>query len=160
MSKFNSIHHAWSVLCSKSVIDGDSNVISLFDVFEQVDVGIEVKGKADIKQNISVPINYEIVSLWFRDDPAKEVHFTYKLELKDPEKKLLNELEQSVTIPVQKRRTRTRVKVRGLPVTEKGIYMFEVYLKKRDQKGYTKVASLPLQLGIREGKPQTKKVKN
>src|SRR5687768_16960451 len=62
------IHHAWSVLCGRSSIDSESNVVSLFDVVEE----ITVDGVID-KLGV-LPGPYDLVSLWSReklDEPAE-----------------------------------------------------------------------------------------
>lgn len=57
------IHHAWTVLCARSLIDRDTNNISL-DVLEQLNVQIPppLQGAG----GFVLPARLEVVSLWFR----------------------------------------------------------------------------------------------
>src|SRR3989338_249472 len=57
------IKHAWTVLCQKSIMDQETNNISL-DVLEQLNVK-DLSFPEEAK-GIIFPIQMEIVSLWYR----------------------------------------------------------------------------------------------
>lgn len=158
--KPNKIKHAWTVLCNRSVIDTDTNVISLFDVFEQVEVGVEIKNNNIKKQTINVPLNYEVVSLWHTPDSQSNINFDFKIKLKDPENKLLNEFTKSVKLPKGKNRVRTRIKIQGLSITNSGLYQFEVFSKTDKNSSYKQVAAVPLQLTIKKVNRTTQRSSN
>jgi hypothetical protein len=57
------IDHVWTILCSRAVIDRDTNNMSLLEVIEQLTLGdasppVEGEGLA--------PIQLELVTLWTR----------------------------------------------------------------------------------------------
>ena len=64
------IDHVWTILCSRAVIDRDTNNMSLLEVIEQLTLGdasppVEGEGLA--------PIQLELVTLWTRrrDDESE-----------------------------------------------------------------------------------------
>src|SRR3989338_5214550 len=58
------INHLWSIACSRTSVDRESNNISLFEVLEQLTLsgGPIQPGKKGV-----VPILFEIVSLWTKE---------------------------------------------------------------------------------------------
>src|SRR6478735_7312215 len=58
------IEHAWSVICDKSFIDRDTNLVSM-DAFEQIDIKVP-GGEAASPHSFVIPCNVMIVSLWYR----------------------------------------------------------------------------------------------
>ena len=65
------IEHIWSVACSQSIIDSDTNNVTLANVIEQV--ALEALGASeDLTPGQGVvPLQFEIVSLWIRADPEQ-----------------------------------------------------------------------------------------
>jgi hypothetical protein len=55
--------HVWTVLCAGSTIDRNTNVVSLFNVVEQITL-------PDLPEEwpVKLPINFQVVSLWARSD--------------------------------------------------------------------------------------------
>ena len=61
------IRHVWSVLCEKSIIDRDTNNISL-DVLERV--AMTLQGSRE--DRVLVPTPIRLVSLWQHDGESSE----------------------------------------------------------------------------------------
>lgn len=146
------IKHIWTVLCRRSVIDQDTNNLSLYDILEQLEV--EAKLKEDISQKnlvINVPIEFDVVSLWLTE---KEDSFegSFIIEVEDPEGKVLKTFDNKLSIPQGMRRMRTRLKVNGFAVKGSGDYNFNVYYKEIDKAKRTKVSVLPLEVGVKLNK--------
>ena len=55
------IHHVWTVLCSRALIDRDSNNISIHNVLEQLNIA------APPQPDLALNIHFEILSLWGAD---------------------------------------------------------------------------------------------
>jgi|GEM_PF-4752138 len=53
--------HMWTIMCSKSSIDRQTNNLSLFDIIEKIDVAVV----AQVDQ-IIVPIPFHLVTMWVR----------------------------------------------------------------------------------------------
>lgn len=141
------IKHIWSVLCQKSSVDQQSNNVSLFDVFEALEVGINPAANIKTSNNpeLNIPIQYQIVSLWTIADAKNnggEVRIT--LISPDGEEKIL--VNSELKFPTGKRRMRSINQIQGLPVNKSGDYHFVVELKQ--EKEFQKVADLPLEVKL------------
>ncbi len=130
------IDHVWTVLCSRSVIDVDSNSVSIQDVIEQITVNAEpVSGGF-------LPIPLEIITLWARkedEEPAKGIE---RLTFVQPSKKesVISEGEVDLS---RAERHRHRIRLPGLPLSETGRHLFRVEIKEDDDQWH-KVAAIPL----------------
>lgn len=132
------IEHLWSVLCSKSIVDNDTNNISLFELIE--DLTIENFSGARLTQ-----VEYEITSCWFRESLEKEEDNEYRINLITPSGKDKGGPEIKLHFKKGINRIRSRSLFHAFPVEEMGIHRFKISLK--DQKGkYKEVASIPITL--------------
>jgi len=137
--------HLWSILCSKSIIDANTNSISIMDCLEELRINVPEDKKND---KLLLPIEYEIVSFWLNENNNKDNNFFLKIDLYDPNEKKLGEFVNLFTFPKDKKRLRTRIITKGLPFTKEGIYTFVVMLKEKRNKPYTEIISLPLDVYI------------
>lgn len=143
------IKHIWTVVCSKSTIDKDTNNISLNDVLERLDVVVS-KNTLEKKQSVSIPINFEIVSLFQRDKMGREESFDMKIKVKDPkDNKIRKTLSAKITFQAQFLRMRSRTRIRGFNLTVSGNYIFEVSMRNNGEKTFKKVAEIPLEVHLK-----------
>jgi len=141
----NMIKHVWSILCEKSILDQETNNVSITNAIEQLNLSL--KGKPDklsLKKGIYIPFNLEIVTFLCTEDVANVIEGEYKIEIKAPDGKLLQEYETHV----QSNNKRLRVRNRniGLKVIESGVYKFNIFLKEKGEEQYRKVAELPVEV--------------
>lgn len=132
-------NHIWSVLCSNSIIDRDTNNIIL-PVIEQLEVGVRT---GVVVEEINVPANLQLVSLWEKKDDVGD--FTATVEVIGPKNESVQQGEITFSFG-EYSRFRTRIGFSGLKVTETGRYLFNVFLSGGDLEGRKKVASIPLQV--------------
>jgi hypothetical protein len=132
------IDHVWSVLCSKAIIDSDSNNVSIHDAVERIVI------KAHPKPGGKLPIHLELVTSWVRHDfnqPAKGVfRVTYIM----PSGKVAGAVEPPIDL-TEAERARIRVIFEGLPVEEPGRHTFLVE-KKGENDEWQMVASIPVKV--------------
>ena len=153
--KENFMKHIWTILCKKSVTDNETNMISLFDSFEQLNVDLKVK-KEDLDKPINIPIEHEIVSYWIKDTNDSISKFFINIEILDPNSKIIGTFKQEVNFPENLKRIRTRIKSAGLPLTTSGNYFFKVEYKFENEEKYKKVIEIPLEVIINKNIiPQT-----
>jgi len=138
--------HIWSVLCKKTIIDTDTNNISLIDVFEQLQAKVNLPQNKNIK--LSIPLEYEVVNFWYKENSDKKEEVDVEITLIDPNNKSLKSFINTITIPDNKKRVRTRLKITGLPITISGIYRFIIKTKEKNTKNYKQVAELPIEIKI------------
>ena len=88
MQKEN-VKHIWSVLCESSVVDQQTNNVSIHKVLEQLNIDLTLKNKdskenkIDTNQIVAITFPFQIVSLWQRINPKKaptiDVFFRYPI---------------------------------------------------------------------------------
>ena len=141
--------HIWSVLCRHSIIDSESNNISLIDVLEGVQANY--KPKNDDKNNgrpTIIPVDFEIVSFFEDIDTSKELRFKIKIDIIAPGNIVNNGSENEVVLPIGPKRLRQRSRINGLPVTVSGSYRMVVKIK-QDKEEFKTVVELPLDVTIK-----------
>jgi hypothetical protein len=144
------IKHIWSVLCQRSVVDQQSNNISLIDVFEQLQVDIPPKGisKTVSLKDMNIPIQYELVNLWSKTKEGIEEKENIRIVLYDPNGNEIKRIDKEFIIPKDKKRMREINKIQGITLRGSGVYNFVVSIKQQDNKTYKQAAKLPLEVKI------------
>ncbi len=140
------ICHAWTVICEKSIIDRETNNISV-DVLEQLDFYTSpLPGEA---KEIILPKQMEIVSLWYREqgDEGVSGRGQLKIEMSDGKALSATNLEIDLT---KSYRQRTRVRLNGLPIPKSfsGFFYFVVLLESNGK--WTEVARIPLEVNVKQ----------
>jgi len=139
--------HIWSVLCSKSIVDEQTNLISLFDCIEEIQIK-RIPDKLEKEDKKIVPVNLEITSLWFSESIKIERKLEIKIELRDPDDKIIAPTLSEFTLPEKYKRLRTRIKINKIPFTVSGEYNFDVSFREKGQKKYTNATKIPLTIKI------------
>jgi hypothetical protein len=137
------MRHIWSLLCRGSSIDTESNLLSIFDCLEKIDLGIDFSKVIDTS-NLVVPIDFQIINSWEVTDYDTDINLVVKFDLVDPNGKILRTVEKEFNVKKGFPSFRNRLKLQGLPVTVSGKYRFNIYKKNSLEKEYNKVASIPL----------------
>ena len=146
--------HIWSVLCAKSIIDSETNNISLLDILETINISIhpKQKGVSSIKgtlEPITIRGQFEIVSLFKRSNTTGEFEEAQQLiEFCGPDNKKIKEFSQSISIPKQFKKMRARFRIPELTFFKAGEYKFVVKIKGKEQTKSLTVAEIPLDVGV------------
>lgn len=139
------MENVWAIICEKSSIDSQSNLLSLFNCIEEIKIEID-KEKMPQNDKIIIPINLQIISLWLVKDFTKDNSCEIKLELIDPAGKALNEFINVLQVAKGEKRMRNITNVQGLQITEEGRYYYKISQKKSDK--FVEVAKLPLDVNL------------
>lgn len=132
------IEHIWSILCSRSVIDSETNNVSIQNIIEQIVI------KAEPTENGFLPIDIELITLWGREETDKAEEGIEKVTFVTPSGK--SEVISETNIDLTKaERHRQRLKLQGLPISESGRYYFKVETK-NDDGNWIQVSSIPLKI--------------
>lgn len=133
------IAHVWSILCSRAVIDNETNNISIQNVLERLAIAGEPK------EDAAVPISFMVASLWTRGSYQVPEHGKARVTCMSPSGETL--LSAQLEIDLSKHTLhRTRFGFSGLPVPEGGIYVFRVAVKGDDEDSWRGVAEVPLEV--------------
>ena len=136
------IEHVWTVLCRRSVVDSDTNSISLIESVESIQFGLD-KPK-DAPTPAGLPLELELVTLWIRSDRRVPEHSQYRVFVQLPDESE-REAGESVIIDLREfERLRARVRFDGIPFVGPGRYRFVVQLQEGE--AWTTVARVPLDI--------------
>lgn len=143
-----------SVLCKSSIIDRDSNNVSIFNIIEEITIKSEGIFKQKIKEKEKeeeiIPFPFEFFSVWERnDDITKELSSKVKTSILCPNGEEKDYVELPFSFELGKRKIRLIIKTGGLPFTGYGTYIFKVFIEEN------KKFSLADQISI-EIKPESK----
>lgn len=143
------IEHSWSIMCKTSIVDQDTNLISIIDVFEGFNLDMM---KLPDDKNIALPLEFEIVSMLRKNNLDVEARAELKLISLDPSGKKLGEPTLAkITIPKDKFNIRHRFKNFGFKITTEGVYRFIVQIKQEKQATFREVCSIPISINDTSG---------
>lgn len=139
--------HIWTVLCQKSSIDVETNQLSLFNCLEEINLTLE--NTEALNNNLVIPVEFQLVSYWSREQADTEVNLTAVGELVDASGKMINSFNNSLVVKQGILRFRNRTNIQGLAITGPGRYYFRLYQIDK-MRGVAKelVAELPLDVKI------------
>jgi len=135
------INHIWTVLCTRSSTDRETNNISLFDVIEQLNV---LGPMPEVTANVALPIPYEVVTLWARAQPTEAEESAARLILIAPNNAEIHTQPFSVNL-TQKSRMRTQLRSVGFPLRGPGRYIFKLEIQ-RANGNWEPVAHIPVEV--------------
>jgi hypothetical protein len=134
------LEHIWSVLCSRSIIDSDTNNVSIQDIIEQITIN------AEPAENGFLPFPMELITLWGREEINEATKGTERVTFISPSGKaeVVSEAEIDLT---KVERHRQRVRFPGLPISESGRYYFKVEMNNGNNE-WKQVSAIPLQVAF------------
>jgi hypothetical protein len=133
------IDHVWTVICSRSIIDRDTNNVSIYNVIEQ----INVPGEPQPDRVLDIIV--EIVTLWVRSDFDVPSHGDARLTFISASGQRGGSVEFELDLS-EFERLRTRRLFEGLPVAEPGRHTWLVELRNEGEEEWQEVASVPLKV--------------
>ncbi len=138
------IDHVWTVLCSRSLVDVESQNISLLEVVDEISLAPELLAE---NKEVSLPIRLELVTCWRRsqlDQPGKS---RGRMSLSGPDGKKMEEQSYNIDLSEFPRR-RTRVRMPGLLISKPGSYVFRVEVQMMPVGQWMEVAKIPLDIVV------------
>jgi hypothetical protein len=131
------IEHVFSVLCSQTSIDSETNTVSLFNVLEQLTVFTEST------ENIRIPIHFEILSLWTRQSPDVPERGKARIIFCSPSNQQKQQVEMTLDLS-KATNYRSKLVSDGIELTGPGKYYFVVEFMGESKQEWQTVARLPL----------------
>ena len=133
------IDHIWTVLCSRVVVDIESQNLSIQNVLEQLNLA------AEPAPDLVIGIPYDIASFWVRSEADTPAKGRSRITLVDPSGAATSIVEMAIDL-TQVERARHRIHCSGLRATGPGRYVFRVELLDDGQSDWRLVASVPLRI--------------
>jgi len=145
------IKHIWSVLCRSSSVDLKTNNISLFDVFERLEVSLTIPKDKKVPKfkKINLPVDYQIVSLWTHDQ-KKQNEIKIKIIFENPSGVKTDLVNKELILPSDKKRMRDIIKIQGIVLEKSGTYTFRLQAKEKKDNEFQNISELPLEIIINE----------
>lgn len=135
----------WSILCERSSIDSQSNLISLFNCIEEISLDID-KNRLPKSDKIVVPANLQLVTFWSIEDFNKANSVELKIEFVDPKGEILNTTMSTLNSKKGNKRLRGITNIQGIQITDKGRYYYR--LSQKINKQFIVISDLPLDVNI------------
>ena len=158
MKELKKIKHTWSILCEKSVIDVESNNLSLQNIIEELQVDIPEDKLATIGGVKNILFRLEIVTHWNRDTGINEdLPFDLMIRQLDPDGEVMHSFEHTPIFPKGKKRLRQRIKMESLLIKDPGTYVFEVLAKEDKAGDFILVNKINLDVKLKISKKRLKK---
>lgn len=132
------LEHIWSVLCARSIIDSETNNVSIQDVVEQITIN------AEPAENGFLPFPLELITLWGRKESNNPTKGIERVTFVTPSGKSQVVSEAEIDLSNAERH-RHRVKFQGLPISESGKYYFKVEFKNNNNE-WQQVSAIPLKV--------------
>ena len=155
MKKIN-VKPIWSILCQESSVDTNTNNVSLFKILEEIKFTIRMEDfdklnnhpKFDPSKPIALPFASQLVILWKNLSSKSNFKFPMKLILKDPDKKIIQEILNKFEFKEGKERLRSMININGIPLTKSGEYTYSVMVKQNKDANFKEVSSIPIKIDI------------
>ena len=146
--------HAWTVLCLRSIVDRETNQITLVDALEN----FELRGSAEEEMramaysnlnDLAIQIETQLASLWFRTNPVVPEKNAYRVTLLAPDGKpcpAISRISHTVNL-TETTKLRTFLKLTGLPFRGPGRYTFQIEVNTAIGQ-WNEVARVPYELSV------------
>lgn len=133
------IEHLWTVLCRGTAIDRDTNSLSVFDIVEQF--AVLPAGHQPHPQ--MVPMFFEIVSVWGREQPDQPCKQFAMVELVKPNGDAVELAQYDVDL-TEHERSRIRGRFAGFPSNTAGRHLIRVSRRQAADAPWEVVGRVPL----------------
>ncbi len=147
------LKHIWSVLCGSSVLDQDTNNLTLNNLIEQVSIklskeDVEKKEKEKTK-GFAVPVQMQVVVRIMKTAQDVNLAFELKLDLINPSGEIVNSMNP-INIALKKglKNVRVRNNIPVLFVDKEGEYIIVVSIKEAGESKFTEVDRVPLDVKV------------
>lgn len=149
------IRYIWSVLCNSSMLDSETQNLTINNIVEQITISIpkemvERKG-AEKSNGYVVPAPLHIVTRVKKILQNQDVSFDIKFEEINPEGKTLNSTS-SARFDIKKpfKTFRVRTNYTPLLIDKSGEYTIRVLLKESTESDFIEVDRIPLEVNVAE----------
>ncbi len=144
------ISFAWAMLCQSSSVDANNNNLSLFNLIEEITVGITPDPTQKLPEIVNVPFPFHLVTLWKRNIENLNPTADVEVKLFDPKNKELQKIEYKLVFPDGKKNLRSIIQSPVFSVTDTGGYVFKISMKESGESAFTEVAEVPVNVVLKK----------
>ena len=140
-------NHVWSTVCSKAILDRETNNISLIEVLEEIQFGPPPPDN-DLGQEgyVMLPIPMTLVTLWERESGSDSETFAVRIKFVDPTGTWIGPKDTEREHTIDKLRFRSINRMMAVPFSESGRYIILVQSKTSGSGRWKQNARVPLSI--------------
>ncbi|MCR4311785.1 MAG: hypothetical protein NUV56_00730 [Candidatus Uhrbacteria bacterium] len=138
------IRHTWSILCDSSVIDAETNTLSIRNIVEKITITSSEK----LPEKAAIPMALEVTSFWEKND-KDALDFQSKVDIFNSSKECLRSNEFQLKFEEGNNRLRSRIKMSTLPFAGEGEYRIKVSFKTSGVKDWMEAADIPFDVVVK-----------
>jgi len=152
------IKHLWSIICSYSVIDRDTNNISLVNLIDTLSVTVEPTKKQEEEKKgrgwYLVPITLQLISFFRKKTRDRDVSFDTQINIINPDGKIIGvSITGTLAFPQKLVNLRARYIISGFPVDKGGTYHVQLRVRETAAKDFVEVARVPIDVNLKVQRP-------
>ena len=137
----------WSVFCTASSIDQQTNNVTLFSVIEQINATRKKDAPLiDVKNGEPLPVQMELVTLWRKLGLDEKISASCDYVLISPLGKEIARQNVPIEISSISKRLRTKMQINGIRATGPGYYTWQLLVKYKGMEEILGSASFELVL--------------
>lgn len=140
--------HVWSILCSSSIIDRETQAVSLLNIVEifTITEPAAILNQA-LETKAAFQVQMELWSQWFRSDYATPETVTVRCSLVAPGEERLP--PQSFLVSLEEAPTaHTKLRISLFPFRGAGVYSWVIEKRVGDPDNWEVVARIPIELNV------------
>ena len=134
--------HKWTLVCTRAVVDQGTNLMSLFDLVEQMN-GPRPAAAPDKKTKTLMPVRWQIVTFWSRSKPDVPERFRSVCVIRGPDGSKLYEGRQDLAL-TQHQNVRGIFSIAALPFKGDGPYRISVFFENGSRRRKVHETVIPL----------------
>lgn len=147
--------HLWSILCNSSILDAETQALSLNQIADGITIDIERKQKPkeilDNKKIFSVPVQLQIVTKLMKKVPDTEIILEIQYEYLSPTGKVINKSKtEDIKFAKEYKFLQWRARLNSLPVDKSGDYTIRISIKEAGDSNFTEVDRIPVGISLSE----------
>lgn len=151
--KNQKLEHLWSILCTNSSVDQNTNNVSLFSIIEEVVFATD----GPLKSEAIIPFSCDLVTLWKKSNEGDQVDTEGLVEVMDPKGNATGTFKYLIDIKKEHKRLRSILKIKGFKVTVPGNYIFRVKYRSDDKSDFILAGEIPLYVQLEKNFKTTNK---
>lgn len=150
------LHHNWSLVCERALIDQKTNLLTIFNVIEEVTLSDLKKngapvGPSELKEEDKKIMQRDmcLLSAWRRDQLAGEeaLEHDLKIEWISPAGNVLMQTESKINLEKGKNNLRVLINLDKIAFTTAGTYVFRLS-DKNEKNVFKSVTEIPIDFKV------------
>jgi len=148
--KKTKIEYMWSLMCTGSTVDKETNNLSLFNIIEQLNLNInkQIKPYSTNGESTRISMDFNVI-VFFRLLEKIKDSFEIRIDFLDPVGISLNKVEHNVSIHEGVKNIRLITRFNKMFISIPGIYDIIIGIREVGNKHFKNVGHIPVAVNIK-----------